>query len=316
MKKQFYPTLEELLFENRNKAYGAYILRNTGDQTLLKSLFISSSALLILVAGIYLINKNSDEINFKTTEDKIVNIDVVDFPPEKKIEEVKPPEEVQPKQEKRLQLDTEQAKHILPDPKKEVIEQATIQNINDLKEKDLGYEDREGSQKSTNQVGGGEVNETGKTDVTGAQNVKTIPEGKPIDTKPERIRATQAKVMAVYPGCEKEISKGNDALTKCMSDRLSRDLSDELQNFGSIAERQNIQKAMAKMQFVVNTNGEITSIKPLSGSQKELSVESQKALERINQRMVRRGKTIQAAQSQNGQNANLIFSIPVNFQLQ
>lgn len=316
MKKQFYPTLEELLFENRNKAYGAYILRNTSDQTLLKSLFIGSSALLILAAGIYLINKNTDDINFKTIEDNIVNVDFTELPPVKKIEEVTPPEIVHPKQEKRLQLDTEQAKHILPEPKKEAIEQATVQNIDDLKEKDLGYEDREGSQKSTNQVGGGEVNEIGKTNVTGAQNVKTIPEGKPTETKPERLRATQAKVMAVYPGCEKEISKGNNALTKCMSDRLSRDLSDELQNFGSIAERHNIQKAMAKIQFVVNTKGEITSIKPLNGSQKELSTESQKALERINQRMVRRGKTIQAAQGQNGQNADLIFSIPVNFQLQ
>ena len=316
MKNQNYPTLEEMLFENRNKEYGAYVLRNTGNQTLLKSLLYGSTILLMISGAIYFANKATPEFN-KPTE----NVITVDFTPINiKDQEIVEPEKeiVVETQEKRIQLNTDQAKHILPDPKKNVIKEETIQNIQELKEKDLGFENRDGDIKSTNNTGGGDVSDKGEKFTTGTQNDDKITESKPKEgiKKPEVINTRNAKVMAVYPGCEKEVGKGNAALTKCMSEKLSRELSSELQDFADFAQSRSINNAVAKMQFIVSSKGEITSVKPISGSQKDLGDASKKALEKINSVLKRKGKTIKPAEAESGQKADLLFTIPVSFQTQ
>ena len=72
--------------------------------------------------------------------------------------------------------------------------------------------------------------------------------------------------------------------------------------------------AAAKMQFIINTNGEISQVKSLSGSNQDLGKEAKIALERINKQILRKGKKITPAKLQDGSDANLIFSIPVKFQ--
>ena len=137
----------------------------------------------------------------------------------------------------------------------------------------------------------------------------------PDPVKPDvAITAKNAAVMAIYPGCESESKKGNAALTKCMSDKISKELGGELSDFAETASRNNIGSAVAKMQFIVNKNGEISQVKPLSGSNQDLGKEAKSALERINKQILRKGKKITPAKLEDGSDANLIFSIPVRFQ--
>lgn len=216
-------------------------------------------------------------------------------------------------EEKTIQLKTDQAKHIIPTPTESPKVEETIKSVDELKGKDLGVFNRNGD-KSNGQVGGGEVSDEGNK--VGKQNTD-IPEGPktPEPKKPDvAISAKNAAVMAIYPGCESESKKGNAALTKCMSDKISKELGGELSDFAETASRNNIGSAVAKMQFIVNKNGEISQVKPLSGSNQDLGKEAKSALERINKQILRKGKKITPAKLEDGSDANLIFSIPVRFQ--
>lgn len=306
----------DILFENRNKEYGAYQLRQVASQDLMKSLFVGIGIVALITGGtIYANNRTmNNEITKKGDGVIVILDDVTPPPPDKKVEEVVPPKEDPPMEEKTIQLKTDQAKHIIPTPTESPKVEETIKSVDELKKVDLGLFEREGDP-SKGQVGGGEVSDTG-SNVGGAN--KKIPEGStPIKdpVKPDvAITAKNAAVMAIYPGCESESKKGNAALTKCMSDKISKELGGELSDFAETASRNNIGSAVAKMQFIVNKNGEISQVKPLSGSNQDLGKEAKSALERINKQILRKGKKITPAKLEDGSDANLIFSIPVRFQ--
>ncbi|MGV0848233.1 energy transducer TonB [Empedobacter falsenii] len=304
----------DILFENRNKEYGAYQLRQVASQDLMKSLFVGIGIVALITGGT--IYANNRTMNATTIDENSViacPIYIPETPPIEKKEEAVPPKEDPPMEEKTIQLKTDQAKHIIPTPTESPKVEETIKSVDELKGKDLGTFDRDGD-KSNGQVGGGKESDEGnKVD---KQNTD-IPEGPktPDPVKPDvAITAKNAAVMAIYPGCESESKKGNAALTKCMSDKISKELGGELSDFAETASRNNIGSAVAKMQFIVNKNGEISQVKPLSGSNQDLGKEAKSALERINKQILRKGKKITPAKLEDGSDANLIFSIPVRFQ--
>lgn len=311
----------DLLFEGRNKAYGAYDLRTSSDRILLKALSLGVATVTILMGGVlYSFNKPTD-LNRVPEKIEGVTVTMTELEKEKKEDiVVVPPVEIPPMEVKRKQLNTDQTKHVIPDPTRDAKKQETVKNVQELVKVDLGATDRIGTEAGGKQVGGGEVSD-GDKNVTGNQNTKvtegpvTIVKETPV-VKTKTITTRQATVMAIYPGCEKVKGKGNDALTKCMSERISQQLAMELEDFAQRTNEQSGTQMVAKMQFVVNQNGEIAQIKPLEGSNKDLGIESKKALDKINRTFQRRGQKIQPAQLEDGTSANLIFSIPVKFQQQ
>ena len=304
----------DILFENRNKEYGAYQLRQVASQDLMKSLFVGIGIVALITGGtIYANNRTMNATTIDENSVIVCPINIPETPPIEKKEVVIPPKEDPPMEEKTIQLKTDQAKHIIPTPTESPKVEETIKSVDELKGKDLGVFNRNGD-KSNGQVGGGEVSDEGNK--VGKQNTD-IPEGPktPEPVKPDvAITAKNAAVMAIYPGCESESKKGNAALTKCMSDKISKELGGELSDFAETASRNNIGSAVAKMQFIVNKNGEISQVKPLSGSNQDLGKEAKSALERINKQILRKGKKITPAKLEDGSDANLIFSIPVRFQ--
>ena len=304
----------DILFENRNKEYGAYQLRQVASQDLMKSLFVGIGIVALITGGT--IYANNRTMNATTIDENSViacPIYIPETPPIEKKEEAVPPKEDPPMEEKTIQLKTDQAKHIIPTPTESPKIEETIKSVDELKKVDLGLFNRDGDP-SKGQVGGGEESPEGNK--VGKQNTD-IPEGpKTLELKkPDvAITAKNAAVMAIYPGCESESKKGNAALTKCMSDKISKELGGELSDFAETASRNNIGSAVAKMQFIVNKNGEISQVKPLSGSNQDLGKEAKSALERINKQILRKGKKITPAKLEDGSDANLIFSIPVRFQ--
>jgi len=310
----------DIVFESRNKEYGAYQLRQIANYDLMRSLFIGVGIVALITGGTLYANYKSETIVTSNNERKVI-VDVIDVdkPPvekEKEIEKppVEPPIEKAPTEVKTIQAPTEQVEHIMPTPKENPEVEKTIRPKEDLVDKDLGGFDRRGD-KSTGQIGGGEVSDTGNK--VGGQNTNANEgpkETKPVEKTTKTITGKYAAVMAIYPGCESESKKGNEALTKCMSDKISKELSYELTDFAENAAQNNVNSAVAKMQFIVNKDGEISQIKPLDGSHQSLGKEAKIALERINKQLIRKGKKIKPALLQDGSEANLIFSIPVKFQ--
>lgn len=306
----------DILFENRNKSYGAYELRTTENRTLMKALFSGFGIVAIGMGGFVYSNK-MDTIEYSTPiNNEGVTIDVTVLPPPENDAVEPPKEEEKPTEIKREQLDTKQVKFIVPTPTESPKIQETVASIKETEKADLGAENREGTVESTGQIGGGDVSE-GKTNVSGSQNNAEIPKG-PETKAPEVVKKAittkNAKVMAIYPGCEKEVKNGNEALTKCLSDKLSNELSYNMDDYAAIAERENKTNTVAKMQFIINSNGEITQVKPANGSDVSLGKEAKKALEKINKDLIRKGKKIKPAKYQDNTDADLIFSIPVRFQ--
>ena len=92
--------LLDIIFENRNKEYGAYALRNGYDKRLLKALGIGLGLvlLLVLVNSLKISNAVPARIN-NGPEGAIIT--PVNFTPEKEIEPKKP--RINPSQLKKLQ---------------------------------------------------------------------------------------------------------------------------------------------------------------------------------------------------------------------
>ena len=97
----------DIIFEGKNKEYGAYQLRKSYKKTLTKALIITGSALLLILGGMALANfieKNSAK-TFDTVETQMAEIKTEEPPPPPEINQVKftPPvivkdEEVKPEE--------------------------------------------------------------------------------------------------------------------------------------------------------------------------------------------------------------------------
>ena len=84
----------DLLFENRNKDYGAYQLRKTYNKRITKALLITGSVALLALLGSFLANKiNANSNKVKKTE---VNLMDIKQEEEKKVEPPPPPPPVEP----------------------------------------------------------------------------------------------------------------------------------------------------------------------------------------------------------------------------
>lgn len=80
-------TLEDIIFSEKNKAYGAYDLRKGYLKTINRSFFIGSAAFVfaMLIPTLYA------KLNFKDTEKKVVLADVMKIPPPPMDKTVPPP---------------------------------------------------------------------------------------------------------------------------------------------------------------------------------------------------------------------------------
>ncbi len=309
-------SLDEIVFENRNKEYGAYDLRMSENRSLLRALLRGGLIILLLVGAIlYSISdlgkgKGNEDI---TVDVELADIDIPDVPEEEEPEVVEP--EPEPElQENHYQEETAQEKFVIPEPKPDPKVQETVPPAEDLKGKDLSFEKREGKE-STSQTGGGPVNlnpEAPKNTTQAPKNDSKAPEPA---AGPATVSARSATVMAVYPGCEKEAAKGKDAAIACLSKKLGDDIASELQDFADNAASDGISGVLvAKLNFQIDTQGRMVKISPQGDA--KLGPEARKALERITQKQQKRGKTIKPAESDDGRPAILQFNIPVKMQIQ
>lgn len=305
MKNNQHKTLDDIVFENRNKSYGAYYNRQTANRGLLKSLGIG-----ILIIGIFALMLSF--IKKEETEDSIWNNGehtLIDFSTEdNKVIEVELSEKIpsKPKLKKSENLDTE----FVPTPSVNTNTETPIKNNSELGQAtSLDGDDTEGDDSL---VQNNNVSVQGTPD--GLSNVNV---GTPLPEAPKKTEyfARDVTKMAIFPGCEKFENDKNKAQL-CIAEKLQNELSTQLDGFKQKAERFQIREAKARLQFIVNKKGEIVDIQAMRGGNAELNKESKEALERIARKMVQQKRHIQPAKFSDGTPVNIVLAIPIQFNLE
>ncbi len=128
-------SLLEILFQNRNKAYGAYELRTNYQRRITKSLLVTGFFATLIIASIRLANSQEKEqpYFFSTTI-----VDIMPPPEEDKIEPLPPP----PKKTEPVQVQIERLTTLVPAPDEAVTEAPPTQD--DLKIAKIGDIKQEG----------------------------------------------------------------------------------------------------------------------------------------------------------------------------
>lgn len=217
----------DILFENRNKAYGAYILRKYYDRRLMQSLGIM---LLIVTMGILFMSLfhanvplNSTNYNNKPAVE-IVNLKPDE--PEKKAPD-KPKQIAKSLQQVNKDFATFKNKPIEITEDNKVLDKDTVVDQSQLDKRANGTETKNGEK-------GGEAlaltNPTTQPIEAGGNNFETIDAGTPMEV---------ADIPPTYPG-------GIEALQNFLQ-----------RNLRSPEELDNGQSASVKVKFVVNAAGEL-----------------------------------------------------------
>jgi periplasmic protein TonB len=154
----------DILFEHRNKSYGAYALRRTYDRRLLTAL-IAGMSVIFLFIFINAINGNDAIVNKPGDNDNSVVVTQVEMP---KDEPEKPKEQEKPKEAPKPVKPVATIKHLIPviKPDKEVPNTEVPENA-DIKDKQVGEENIEGEKPGNivppevpkNDPGNGKTNE-------------------------------------------------------------------------------------------------------------------------------------------------------------
>lgn len=305
MEKRQHKTLDDLVFENKNKAYGAYYNRITAGFDLMKSLFITIFGVGIMALVLsFTVNKEDKTPDPKKVE-VILDGTIVNPPKkEEKKEEIIKEDKPAPKVKTIKSNKTD----IIPTPKDDVEKQTEMTDNKDISKVIHGDKDIDGDENTGSKTPqpGGEEGGTGKGGDDDSGNEA------PEQPKKSTFTVREVSQMAVFPGCEK-FAGNKTKLQTCLSEQLQKELGTQLNDFNDVAQRQGINEAVAKVQFVIDKNGKIIQVKALNGGNVELSKESKEALERIAKRMVQKGKYIQPAKFEDGTPVNLAFTIPVKF---
>lgn len=136
-------TLDEIVFNNRNKAYGAYNLRKTYPRILTKAFVVGTTLFCILAITPFILTKIKEIIPKEKTEVKAELIDLTQ-PEEEIIEEIeeKPEEVAPPPKEEPIQQEVIQ--NVVPEPKKEPQVETPPPTITEQKTTTTGLVNQEG----------------------------------------------------------------------------------------------------------------------------------------------------------------------------
>jgi len=139
-KTQATATLDDMVFENRNKAYGAYDLRKTYKKTINRSLVIGAIAFLVALIAPFLYAS----LKPKAKQEVAVEIDLTKLKDEKKDE--KPPELPPPPPPEQKPPEVAQVKFLPPEPKpdEEVKQEDPPPKVEEVENKVISNQDKEG----------------------------------------------------------------------------------------------------------------------------------------------------------------------------
>ncbi len=222
----------DIIFEGKNKSYGAYELRKTYRRRLTIAITVMLSLVLLLIAG-YLLAKNKKEYNATT----------VVLPPDTKLENVKPPKEevLPPPPPKQLDPPKQLETKIFTKPiiAQEVPEDERPPEIKELEDVKIGTANIKGDK----DIG---LTPPPVDDAAGKGIVEAPP--KKLDEWGDRFLPVE--IEAMYPG-------GTPAWQRFLNKNLSNNYPQEAID--------NVIQGTVVIQFIVDTVGYVSNVEAISG---------------------------------------------------
>jgi periplasmic protein TonB len=221
-------TLDDMVFENRNRAYGAYDLRTTYKKTVNRAMIIGAIAFLTALVAPFLYAK----LTPKAKKEVAVEIDLTKLRDEKKDEEAPklpppPPPEVKPPE-------VAQIKFLPPEPKpdEEVKQEDPPPKVEEVENKVISNQNKEGVE----------------SEAVAPPPIVEVAAAKPAEIeRPDEI-FTSVEQQAEFPGGTKE-----------MYGFLGKNIK-----YPSAAQRANV-SGKVFVKFVVEKDGSISDVNVLKG---------------------------------------------------
>src|SRR5215470_9084886 len=227
----------DLIFEDRNKEYGAYNLRKTYNQRVLKALIITASIAVLALLGSLLAKA------FKSKNNNVVQHEITlqDIKEEEKKQDVPPPPPPKPPPPPQVEM----AKFTPPKIVKDEEVKEVIQENKELEEKKIDVQNQEG------------VKDDNIATPTQIDEGKQVIEEKKDDDENKIFE--KVEVEAQFPG-------GDAAWRKFLERNLRGDVASENGAPAGVY--------MVLIQFIVDKEGNVSDIKPLTnwgyGMEKEV----------------------------------------------
>lgn len=271
----------DLVFEGKNKAFGAYELRSKSA----RRHNLAMLAVIVFIAAVVIISMIANSLE-KQEKEEVADIEqevVYDATPEEdeepeeeEVEYIEPEPEPEPEAVPEEILNTQQNTEII------------IASDEDVKEEDM-VKTQEELQENASAFGASDFNEgTDNVEIVREHKDEVIVEEKKPEPAPEQI-FTAVEEPPMFPG-------GQEAMYAWMRQNL---------RYPEMAAQNNIQGRVT-VQFVVEKDGSIGEVKVVRGRDPDLDKEAV--------RMVKAMPKFNPGRM-NGQNVRVWFTLPVNFKL-
>ncbi len=273
----------DLVFEGKNKDFGAYQLRTNSVKRHNKAVIYTLIGLVIIGAAIFSTLKIQQIIAERQLKDAAEQENVtVDLTPKE-----------QPKEEQQQKLEEEK-----PEIKKEeVLQSVKVTELNIVEDNQVKKEDEIKSQdelKNEDKAFGQQNNDEGVTDRNLTKTLKNevvVEEVKPVEKKVEKEEVFRSvEQMPTFPG-------GDAALMKYLSSHLQ---------YPTMAQENGVQGTVI-VQFVVTKTGAVGEVKVARSVDRDLDKEAVRVCKSLPKFVPGR---------QNGQPVSVWYTLPVKFKLQ
>ena len=226
-------TLDDIVFENKHKAYGAYDLRKNYQKTVWRAFIIGSLAFVTGVAGPFIAGRLFEASKKKDLT--VVDVDLTKLEQEKKEEKIELPPPPPPEEIKKPEVAQVAFPPPEPKPDEEVKEELPPPKDDEIKDKVISDKNVEGDKSE------GLIQDT------------PPPAEEPVAAKPAEVVDedkvfTTVEQTAEFPGGVRELMKYLNGNIK----------------YPAAAQRANV-SGKVYLQFVVNTDGSIVDIQTLKG---------------------------------------------------
>lgn len=232
----------EILFENRNKAYGAYELRNSESLILQKSLFIG----IALFAGLAL---SPLIINSLSTDQIIIKADPPTFEL-KPVDEKPPIEPIKPQPQQQVKTEQSTVKIEIPTPVRDAVKQTPPPSVSEIDKSTIGHDNIVGIPPTT----------TYTPPVINTSGTQASPQTpvKPVDNSPAKRVDIEAKFAGGIDAFRNRVVQGFN--------------TDDFEGQGELLK--------TTVTFIVEKDGSLSSVKA-NGINSSFNAEAEKTIKRI-----------------------------------
>ncbi|WP_379968839.1 energy transducer TonB [Epilithonimonas sp. UC225_85] len=235
--------LDEIVFANRNKAYGAYVLRNEYSNQLTKALFVGVAFFASLSVIPLIISAFSS--------DKI--IEVINTPGPVVLDDVDTPDITKPTPASTVPQDVKTVTNPIYTPVRNLKKDKPIPTVDDLKGAAIGEETKTGKETTISYVP--------PVVTSGPPAVISTPPAQPAEDPNKLINQNEADVAADFKG-------GINAFREKVAQSFD---TESVENGGMIS---------AVITFVVEKDGSISNLK-INGSNSDFNSEAERAVKSV-----------------------------------